>query len=211
MMNNDDMLLYNDYIAFFNSIYDLMLKDIPPEETPKNKKSHGLFKKETRPNESPNYALAKQKIEEFIKEKCDFDDILSFKSLWNFVQFVRYAEKTIFYKNIPENSLYVDSDLNEVSSRMFKISSDNYDIKFKLEKVKDDVNNKKYSIINIHVQRLYGKKMQNIFTIVDKDVDFQDISDLYLMNTLNIILYKEMMFEIRSIFSKLLREINKNE
>lgn len=209
-MNNNDMLLYNDYIVFFNSIYDLMLKDIPPEETPKHKK-FGLFKKDNSNQVNRNYSIAKEKIEEFINEECKFDDLLSFKSLWNFVQFIRYAEKVLFFQNTPDRSLYVDSDLNEVSARMFKISNENFDIKFKLEKVKDDINIKKYSIINIHVQRLYGKEMQNIFTIVDKDVDFQDVSDLYLMNTLNIILYKEMMYEIRCIFDKLLKEINKNE
>lgn len=208
-----DMLLYNKYIAFFNTIYDLLLKDdLEEPEQPTNKKSFRLFNNKNKSEEPYNKRLAREKIDTFINEECKFDNLLSFNSLWQFLQFVRYAEKAIFYINDPDScALYVDSDINEVKLRLFKITTTESEIKFKLERVKDEVNDKRYSIITIHVERLHGKKMQNIFTIVDQDVDFQDISDLYLMNTLNIILYKNMMEVIRNIFDKLLEEVNKHE
>lgn len=217
MMEKDntsrDMLLYNKYIAFFNTIYDLLLKDdLEEPEQPANKKSFRLFNNKNKSEEPYNKRLAREKIDTFINEECKFDNLLSFNSLWQFLQFVRYAEKAIFYINDPDScALYVDSDINEVKLRLFKITTTESEIKFKLERVKDEVNDKRYSIITIHVERLHGKKMQNIFTIVDQDVDFQDISDLYLMNTLNIILYKNMMEVIRNIFDKLLEEVNKHE
>lgn len=217
MMEKDntsrDMLLYNKYIAFFNTIYDLLLKDdLEEPEQPTNKKSFRLFNNKNKSEEPYNKRLAREKIDTFINEECKFDNLLSFNSLWQFLQFVRYAEKAIFYINDPDScALYVDSDINEVKLRLFKITTTESEIKFKLERVKDEVNDKRYSIITIHVERLHGKKMQNIFTIVDQDVDFQDISDLYLMNTLNIILYKNMMEVIRNIFDKLLEEVNKHE
>ena len=209
-----DMLLYNKYIAFFNTIYDLLLKDdLEEPEQPAKKKSFKLFNNKNKSEQEPyNKRLAREKIDIFINEECKFDDLLSFNSLWQFLQFVRYAEKAIFYINDPDScALYVDSDINEVKLRLFKITTTESEIKFKLERVKDEVNDKRYSIITIHVERFHGKKMQNIFTIVDQDVDFQDISDLYLMNTLNIILYKNMMEVIRNIFDKLLEEVNKHE
>lgn len=217
MMEKDnmsrDMLLYNKYIAFFNTIYDLLLKDdLEEPEQPTNKKSFRLFNNKNKSEEPYNKRLAREKIDTFINEECKFDNLLSFNSLWQFLQFVRYAEKAIFYINDPDScALYVDSDINEIKLRLFKITTTESEIKFKLERVKDEVNDKRYSIITIHVERLHGKKMQNIFTIVDQDVDFQDISDLYLMNTLNIILYKNMMEVIRNIFDKLLEEVNKHE
>jgi ribosomal protein S24E len=104
------------------------------------------------------------------------------------------------YRNDPEvNSFYVDSDMLELKERSFEIKyNDKTTFNFKLEKVEDKTNHQEFKVITLNIKRKYGKQMANIFTIVNEDVKFNDSSDLYLIKTINEILYKKMMSILKS-------------
>ena len=60
---------------------------------------------------------------------------LTFEELWDFCQFVRYAEKVLFYENVmEENKLFVTSTLSDVKTRKLIIKNDKVDIIIALEK-----------------------------------------------------------------------------
>ena len=101
-----------------------------------------------------------------------------------FCQFVRYAEKVIFYKNDTNCKLYVDSKLDEKYKMKFSLNLfDDVSSIFELERIKE--RDKYLEVINITINREYGKQMMDRFVIVDRDVKYNDSSDILLMNTIN--------------------------
>ena len=113
----------------------------------------------------------------------------TFEQMWDFCQFVRYAEKVIMYKNTLNNKLYVDSELNDEVTRKFCINyTEDVSIYFILS-YKDGPNKERYKTIEITVQRDFGKKQMNKYLIVDGHVKYNDYSDMYLMDVINSILY----------------------
>src|SRR5574344_1428899 len=91
-------------------------------------------------------------IESAVMDKLnDPVDCLKFETIWQFCQFVKYAEKTKFYHNDINQNLYVDSDLYDMDSRVFIIKDEHdYQLAFKLEK-REGPNKEKIKIINLTV------------------------------------------------------------
>ena len=55
----------------------------------------------------------------------------SFETLWEFCEFVRIAEKIFFYKNVPENNIFVEMNLTDSSeARKILLNTENSKIKF---------------------------------------------------------------------------------
>ena len=207
----DDILLYNKYIDFFTTLYNYISESkdkelselIEPSKYKKFIRQHRCCSINTQKRIIIHDEVIK-KLDSFIEEECAIEDMLSFGSLWRFCQFVRYAEKTIFYENTLDQDFYVDSDMYEVSERSFQLKSIyEVEVLFKLEKTRDKVNNEEFKVITLNVKRLYGKQMMNTFTIVNEDVKFNDSSDLYLINTINNFLYRELLATLKNIVNTL--------
>lgn len=132
--------------------------------------------------------------------------IRSFEQIWYFAQFVRYAEKVIFYENIPAHAFYVDSGLNDDKERCFVIDPANteYSILFKLQWVYDTTKKEMLKVINIKVTRDYGKQMINEYTIVNGEVNLNDDSDYTLIKVINSILYDYTLNTYKCIMNDLL-------
>lgn len=134
---------------------------------------------------------------------------LYFSNLWQFCQFIRWAEKVVFYKNIINRTLYVDSSIDDVDCRTIvytdrkcnNLIEGDYQIKIKMEKVMNpayspntlsdilsiDKNNtpKYFKSMKIVVERFYGKHMTNHFTIIDDNWnELDDSSDTMLIETI---------------------------
>jgi len=160
---------------------------------------------------------ANDELKVFInKEMTNTFDMVNFKSMWQFCQFVRFAEKVFNYINRPERKLYVDSDMNDLSKRSFKISTDDktMDIFCFLEKVNEPINKKNICVIRLKIQRKYGKQMMNEFTIVDDFVKSKDTSDSMLIDNIFNLIATEMKDTFSSIISKavfIAEERKKNE
>jgi hypothetical protein len=135
---------------------------------------------------------------------------LYFNNLWQFCQFIRWAEKVVFYRNEAINKLYVDSAIDDVDCRLIVYSEENIQIKIKMEKVPNpsyipntlsdilsmDKNVQQYfKSMKIVVDRKYGKEMTNKFTIIDNDTEFDDFSDKMLYETI----CKKFLDEIHNI------------
>ena len=130
--------------------------------------------------------------------------IRSFEQMWEFAQFVRYAEKCIFYHNDITSPLMVDSKLDEESERIFAISKDDYLVTFKLKWIYDTTAKQTLKAINIKVSRNYGKQMSNEYTIVNGDVKLNDDSDYTLIEVINSMVYDATLDTYRLIMKGLL-------
>ena len=160
-----------------------------------------------------NRSEIRKEIKEFIDKNTS--EPLSFKFLWQYCQFVRWAEKTVFYKNTTDNKLFVDSAMMDLDKRNFVLSyGDDILIQFSLEKQKDPVlkystfdipdptedRSVYYHVIKINVVRKYGKMMNNKYTIIDSRVNYEDSSDITLMDTINKLLCEAVRNECTYIY-----------
>ena len=131
----------------------------------------------------------------------------SFMSIWQYCQFIKWAEHTVLYKNDSDKVLCEDTAIDEDCKRLVINKPDEFQIFFKLELVKDPAvyttlsdiisnnteQNKFMKVITLEVQRLYGKKLNSKFTIVNDTINLQDSEDIYLKRTIDHILYKCMI------------------
>ena len=141
---------------------------------------------------------------------------LIFSNMWEFCQFVKWAEKIVFYKNTTDNTIYVDSAIDDLDCRLLVYNNKDFNIRFKLEKVlnpsyipntlsdvlsmnKNDTP-KYFKSMKIIVERTYGKNMTNHFTIIDDNTDFEDMSDTLLFETIESILREEFAILIKQVF-----------
>ena len=127
----------------------------------------------------------------------------SYRQMWEFSQFIRYAEKVLFYKNNPDNDLYVDTKLDDVEKREFLINGDEYKIYFHLNSQRDNLLDTTYNVINIKVIRDYGKKMINEYTIINEQVKLNSLGDNILMVTINNLLFDISLNILNEIMDKL--------
>lgn len=141
---------------------------------------------------------------------------LYFNNLWQFCQFIRWAEKVVFYKNDVNNTIYVDSAIDDLDCRLLVYTTKDFQIKFKLEKVANpayipntlsdilsmnDKTPKYFKSMKMIVERSYGKNMKNTFTIIDDRTDFGgDLSDTLLYETIEKYLSEEIERVIKEIF-----------
>lgn len=202
------LLSKNRYIKLFNSVYNKYSKFhryiITDKQEEITKKGFKKIKTE-KVWSSADYIVdeVKKEIEEFLnkdfkpalseiiyKDPPKINQVRDFDQMWEFCQFVKYAEKCIFYVNDANNSFYVDSDMLSEDSATFTLyNPDKYRIKFKLELKHDSVTNTDLRIIIVEAERFYGRKMSNKFTIVNESVQFNDIADSLLIDVINSLLY----------------------
>jgi hypothetical protein len=67
------------------------------------------------------------------------------------------------------------------------------------------------NIIKISVVRHYGLEMTNTYTISDAEINYEDSSDLYLINELNFILMKCMYTKFNQILRYIAPLYNKDD
>ena len=227
--NDNDIFKANHYIEHFNECYDILSSNdrfnyirIEIVDRIVTKEKPGffdkLFKKKVVEGLTPSYKDSKtdieakfdEKIDEFIKkdfepikEKPSKNVIRDFEQMWYFAQFVRYAEKVVFYDNDTDKPLFVDSPLDEDHERIFVISKNNYTIKFKLQWIYDTTAKQMLKVISIKVDRHFGKEMTNEYIIVDGNVKLKDVSDFTLISIINSILYDATLDTYKLIMDKL--------
>ena len=109
---------------------------------------------------------------------------IKWKDLWTFCQFVRWAEKSIFFVNDKDNELYVDSDIDNVDVRRLVVNATS-NVMIQLELKRQVTPVETLEIIVIQVSRNYGKQLKNKYMVVNGEVDYPDGSDRDLMITIN--------------------------
>ena len=121
--------------------------------------------------------------------------------MWQFCQFIRFAEKVFFYHNDIDKCFYVDSEMNDLVKRDFKITDlDNkVDIIVSMEKKKETLSDDTLNVLRISVKRNYGKQMINEFTIVNDFVKTKDDSDKLLIEIVYSIIFQKMKEQFDSI------------
>ena len=208
----------NRYIDIFDECYDKL--NSVGRETTKMSLRRSSFKYRFMPQrefEKLEESTCKSAIDSAISDcQHKIDDFIdsdflhsennisrSYRQLWEFCQFVRYAEKVIFYKNTLESDLYVDTKIDAVDKREFLLNGDEFKIYFHLESKKDNILDANYNIINIKVHREFGKKLINEYTIINQEVNLNSLGDTILINTINNILYDATLNTFNSIMKKL--------
>lgn len=132
---------------------------------------------------------------------------LTFKELWDYSQFLRWAEKVVFYDNSISNYIFSDSKMDTKTSRLFSVQKDNLMIIFELSQVKDDFRrNQTIDEIKIEVKEEFGKHLVSHFDVIDGDCYYSDDSDLYLMNTINMCLINAVTKSFKDIISRIIRK-----
>lgn len=158
-----------------------------------------------------------KEAKEYIKMKTESEQ--TFMSLWEFSDFIRWAEKLFIYENSPSNRIYSDAPMNSLESRTFLINKGMYLIYFRLKMSKNPEYDRKknnltfHKIIEVVVERKYGKEMKDKFTIVDEHFEYKDLSDIDLMDLINKFL-NEALIEVFMIIldaAKNLKFISKRE
>ena len=94
--------------------------------------------------------------------------------------------------------------MNSLDKRKFLIQNDEYMMIFSLEKqeisIFDTYTDKEFvEVIKIEIRRKFGKELSNTFVIINRDVKFEDDSDLYLINTINLLLKKSIINSFQEI------------
>lgn len=156
-------------------------------------------------------------IKTFLSEQLEKEDSISFSILWKYCQFIRWVEKTCFYKNDLTKTVICDSpmysDGTEEDERKLIIQSSDVIIKLSLKKTRNDqtpsildINDTNaysiyFKIINIDIKRKYGKMLNNKFTVVDGQTTIRDNSDEYLIRTVNKIVKDSIINHFLSIMS----------
>lgn len=150
-------------------------------------------------------------IDKFVESVLDknYEEISTFENLWEYIQFVRFAEKMLLYDNDPDRELYVDSDLDSNIKRNMVISKQGYTIFILLEhKSLEDTNN----VIHIKTIRVIhetGRKLQNNFVIVNDNPKFNDDSDIYLLYEFGILLKEAILETLIQITNNLKQQFMK--
>ena len=144
-MNMNELYESNRFIRHFNDLQELSeiynIDAFVDYELPKKKK----FQKVEEPKNIFK-ELVSEKVNRFISKEFGIDrrgedadyingTTLSFLQLWDFCQFVRYAEKVLFFNNDIYSTIFVDSKLEDLDSRKFMVrSEDEVEIEVVLEK-----------------------------------------------------------------------------
>lgn len=123
---------------------------------------------------------------------------LDIETIENFCDFVRVAEKIAFYQNDSSKEILVDSQVKDNNKKLI-ISNEDYTIAIRTSLGPYSHNENGNNTLHITVERSYGKKMHNEFIVVNREVQYNDDSDMYLINTINLVLM--------NIINKTLKEV----
>lgn len=204
-MENKNRDLDNRYICYIYDLYDIVKFNDNTKENNAKKKFYLRKQK----NEKSKLKEQLDRIES--KKKFILDNIPSFYDLWDFCEFVRILEKVFFFPNSSKDELCVEFDMSGKSKEAkFRIRKINYEIRFALTKSNllfPAVNNK----IEVTVVREYGLKMKNIYTIINEKMNYEDESDLYLINEINFILKKIIHDTFSQAVELIIKDTHKKE
>lgn len=193
----ESLFLKNDFIYKFTRLYqEIVTQECVIEFEYKRSKSFPFKKEKIEIRKYPNIELCLKTLKLLKLEKITPKG-MKFFDLWEFCQFVKFAEKAFFYYNDPSKLFYVDSNIDEYNKRKFVIKDEEnkYQLLFSLEKINCPENNfdsQPLEVIQLYVNRNYGRKMTNEFTIVNTEVKYNDDADIYLIDNINRIIYKRI-------------------
>ena len=220
----DNLAERNKFIDLFEAMYDALFTYTPVEEPEEkeDKKSFSLFKR-NKIIEEPKKTKREVYLENvYFELKNYLDNILSnqsqeFWTLWRVCQFIRFSEKVLLYKNDPNGTFFVDSEMN-ADERAFVIRFNDTEIQFKLQLLPrmnigtiTSEDSKYTEAITILVNRMFGKEMKTKIVIVDKYTDLADDSDVYLINQINKYLNFCMFYMFTDILNGFMSLINGGE
>lgn len=216
-MNEMINLRDNDFINNFDNCLKEALNPITeiPKEDKKDFSLINLFKKKEVKDDRKDI-IAKQRYlnQSVYRNYCltrinDCNGAPSYELLWSFCQFIRYAEKVIFYHNTLESTIYVDSDLLDFEKRAMKITTKDTDISLILKKVENPADRyTPFKVINLEIKRHFGKEMLNKFTIVNGEVKYNDSGDIALITIINQLLINVMEKAVKEIFDMIYQDID---
>lgn len=150
----------------------------------------------------------------------------SYHRLVDFCNFIRFSEKAFFYNNkVAPNKIFVDNKFDlESNNCSFSLSIDRNgenvaEIHFKLEDIEETISSEDkekrthiYSI-QITVNHLEGKKLQNRFIVINNEIVYNELSDILLISKIEDELFYRMKLAYKSIFTlvmeKAIREYDK--
>lgn len=206
IMENNKSIYRNGYTTLIYDLYDVVrFGEDKSEETSKKKKP---FWKKKQKNTKLEEQL--ERIEK--KKEAILKTIPSFYDLWDFCEFVRIMEKVFFFPNSSSDILSVEFDMSGKSKEAkFRIKKKSvYEIRFVLTKSDlpfPAVSNK----IEITVVRDYGLKMRNSYTIINGKTNYEDNSDLYLINEINFLLKRTIYNTFSQVIELIMKEISCKE
>jgi hypothetical protein len=121
------------------------------------------------------------KVDAINKESPTFDELFEYGT------FIKILEKVFLYRNDKDSKFVCDSNMSDNNHRVLVMQSEAYFIKLHVEK-RDTGNT-----IEVTIDRLYGRKMTNSYTIIDRKFkDPIDDTDIVLMNNINHLLQYHM-------------------
>ena len=208
-----ESLLLNKFIYSFTELYKSAISEVVSTSDFKYKRNKKFpFKKDK--IEIIHYPVIEENILKLksLKENVIIPNGINFNDLWEFCQFVKFAEKAFFYYNDPDKLFYVDSNIDDMDKRKFVIKDENntYRLLFGLERMQSP-NKEVLKIIRLSVNRNYGRKMTNEFTIVNSEIKYNDDADIYLIDNINRILYERILSTFDEIENYILTRSNYNE
>ena len=213
----EQLLLNNKFIFSFTELYKSVVSEVKSvsEFEYKSSKSFPFRKQKVEIKKYPQIEINLDILKSLKEEKLNPNG-MSFYDLWEFCQFVKFAEKSFFYYNDPSKLFYVDSNIDDYNKRKFVIKDENetYQLLFSLEIEKNPNEGfvlEPLKIIRLSIIRNYGRKMSNEFIIVNSEVKYNDDADIYLIDNINRIIYERISFVFDEIKDSILVRSNYNE
>lgn len=203
--------IYNGFCELFMNTYDYYIKEgvfKEPEkpdikEEPKKKK-FSLFNKKTEEDhtklidnividsEYQHILDTKKKImEEWFTAKG-----ISFSVLWDFIEFIEFAKRSILYEDKHDRFIsFIKEDVDKKEHRYIKVFYSE-DISFIFDL---------YYLNNIERLEIIKTVGEDTYKLIinDEEIDFKDESDIYLINTINYILCRECRRKMIIIYEML--------
>lgn len=157
------------------------------------------------------YKISHPLLDDLRKQENELESNISgnlkidFKTLWDYCQFIRFAEKILNYKNDTSGIIYVDSTMYDIEERriVFNFTDSGISYYLKLTRDRDPITSDRLHITNLIITRNYGKKLRNEFIIVNNNVKYHDDSDFYLIRDTVKNMNETMVNEMKSIYNKI--------
>lgn len=184
LYRNKDIVKKKRVFLFFHKTVVETVSVLDDKEDIKGKKISDLI--DTYSFLFPITSYKKNGVEAFVK------DYISFKTLWDFCDFVKLAEYVIFYPNAPEMDLFVDAPhyqfkkYKEDESKSIRIKgNENFDLTIILEKVEEPYSSNVMNTIKIVIERKSGGYRETIICMDEIHDDTIDRKDAILLENLS--------------------------
>lgn len=155
-------------------------------------------------------------IREKINKGINSNNILEeLKLIELFIYFLRFSEKCFMYTNSDNKRIYSEIDLDK-NKTIFYFKKNDYKVKITFEETKIKKpseatfpfnfleEERNIVFINIEINRLFGKQMQNTFKFIyDENIKFNDSSDKLLLE----FVMKDILEEMYKTFEEIVNII----